>query len=111
MSNKKCTAAGFEPATSRAGHPYYNHYATNPESRNLHAINYMIASVFASNLVNLTSNPAGFDQIFSKTHQSPSLHWCRFDQTLPAFGQTAQNAVPSNPAENVILSLFDSFDY
>ena len=53
MSNKKCTAAGFEPAASRAGHLYYNHYATNPESRNLHAINYMIALVFASNLVNL----------------------------------------------------------
>ena len=66
MSNKKCTAAGLEPATSRAGHPYYNHYATNPESRNPHAINYMIASVFASNLVNLISNPAGFGQTLIK---------------------------------------------
>ena len=103
--------AGFEPATSRAGHPYYNHYATNPESRILHAINYMIASVFASNLVNLISNPAGFDQIFSKTHQSIGQTFCNFDQTLPAFGQTGPDAVPSNPAENVILSLFDSFDY
>ena len=37
--------------------------------------------------------------------------FCNFDQTLPAFGQTGPDAVPSNPAENVILSLFDSFDY
>ena len=72
MSNKKCTAAGFEPATSRAGHLYYNHYATNPESRNLRAINYMILCNFVSNRLsnlrklhqtcsNLISNLMWFD--------------------------------------------------
>ena len=40
----------------------------------------MIALVFASNLVNLLSKSCWFDQIFSKTHQSPSLHWSKFLQ-------------------------------
>ena len=72
MSNKKCTAAGLEPATSRGGHRHYNHYATNPESRILHAINYMTLCNFVSNRLsnlrklhqtcsNLISNLMWFD--------------------------------------------------